>query len=400
MSVAAQKIQVDGGLTNIQIGSILSAFILGYAVLQFPVGLLVDKLGPYRVLLFSILGWSGFTLLTGAAGWLAPSKLPAGLIVTRLAAGAAQAGVLTCVIKCVGRWMPPGERATGNGLSMMGLGLGGALSPPLIVGLTSAYDWPFAFLFLGGAGLAIGAVWLWYGRDTPQQHRSVNLAELKYIGGASFERPGARRSAAAPWRLLFSSRSVWALALSYGVAGYTSYVFFTWFFLYLVNVRNMSVAQGGIWGGLPYVAVTIGTLTGGRVCDFLTTRLGRRQGCLSVVLVGEGLAALLISFGGRVEDAHAAVVLISLATGLHLFGQSASWAAAVDLAPAHAGMLFGAMNTLAQIAGTTAPIATPAIAARFGWVAALDFAAAMVVLAAALWMLVDPSRPVIADPAP
>jgi MFS transporter, ACS family, glucarate transporter len=75
-------------------------------------------------------------------------------------------------------------------------------------------------------------------------------------------------------------------------------------------------------------------------------------------------------------------------------GQTASWAAAVDLAPSHAGVLFGVMNTVAQIAATIAPIATPAIALRFGWTAALDFSAAMLALAAVLWIFVHPERPI------
>lgn len=394
MSVAAQRIQVEIGLSNVQIGSILSAFILGYAVLQFPAGLIVDRVGPYRVLFFSAFGWSVFTLLTSASAWLQPEQVPAALMATRLAAGAAQAGVLTCVIKSIAQWMPPHERATGNGLSMMGLGIGGALSPPLFVWLTSVRDWPFAFIVLGCTGLAIAAMWRVFATESPKTHRSVNHAELVYIGETT-----AQRSPATPWRSLFTSRSVWALAISYGVGGYTSYVFFTWFFLYLVNVRGMSVAQGGIWGGLPYVAVAIGTFAGGRTCDALSRRLGRRWGRLAVVLAGEVLAAILIPIGGRVEDAHFAVILLSLATGLHLFGQSASWAAAVDLSSAHAGVLFGVMNTMAQIAGTIAPIATPWIAGRFGWVVALDFAAVMVTLAAALWLAVDTSKPVTPDPA-
>jgi ACS family glucarate transporter-like MFS transporter len=104
------------------------------------------------------------------------------------------------------------------------------------------------------------------------------------------------------------------------------------------------------------------------------------------------LAALLIVLGGRIDNVTLAVPLLALATGLHLFGQTASWAAAVDLAPEHAGALFGVMNTIAQIAGAVAPIATPFIATKFGWTAALDFSACMVALAALLWLFVRPDR--------
>jgi MFS transporter, ACS family, glucarate transporter len=377
MSVAAQRIQTESGLTNMQVGAILSAFILGYAVLQFPGGLLVDRFGPYRVLAVSIFGWSGFTLLTGLADWLWPAQLAAGLMVARLLSGAAQASVLTCAIKAISRWLPAHRRATGNGVAMMGLGIGGAVSPSLMVWLMSGRSWTFPFFVLGFTGLVLGCVWLVFG----QERAPVD-------GQPS-------RGTSVPWRNWAGSRSVWALVLSYGVAGYTSYVIFTWFFLYLVNVRHMSLASGGLWAGLPYVAVTVGTLAGGRLCDALSARFGKRTGRLSVVLMGEGVAALLIPIGGRVDDAHAAVVLISLATGFHLLGQTASWAAAVDLAPIRSGLLFGLMNTMAQIAGVIAPVATPAIAGRFGWVNALDFSAVMVFLAGLLWCAVDPGKALI-----
>lgn len=390
MSVLVQQIQAEAGLSNTQIGSTLSAFIIGYAVMQFPVGILVDRLGAFRLLTASVFGWSLFTLASAALIWLPSRHWVTGLVITRLLSGACQAGVLTATIKMLGRWMPPGERSSANGVSMMGLGLGGALSPPMVVWMIGLGGWAVPFWVLGASGLIVAMVLAKTGRDWPGEHPRVNTAELALIDGAE----AAKVATATPWRQLFSSRSVWALVLSYGVAAYTSYVFFTWFYLYLVNVRGMTKTAGGYWAGLPYVAVAIGTVAGGRLSDWLTRRHGKRIGRLTVVLAGEGLAALLIVFGGRIDNLTTAVLLLALATGLHLFGQTSSWAASVDIAPQHAGALFGLMNTIAQIAGSIAPIATPLIAARFGWTAALDFSAGMVVLAAILWLFVRPDRTV------
>ena len=392
MSVVTQQIQAEAGLSNTEIGSTLSAFIIGYAVMQFPVGILVDRLGAFRLLTASVFGWSLFTLSSGALIWLPAHFLVTGLFLTRLLAGACQAGVLTATIKMLGRWMPAGERSSANGLSMMGLGLGGAISPPLTVWMIAQGGWAIPFWVLGATGLAVGAVLALTGREWPGQHSRVNPAELALIEGTAAGESGKGAAGPTPWRLLLSSRSVWALALSYGVAAYTSYVFFTWFYLYLVNVRGMTKTAGGYWAGLPYVAVAVGTVAGGRLSDWLTLRYGKRFGRLAVVLAGEGLAALLIALGGRIDNLTLAVPLLALATGLHLFGQTSSWAAAVDIAPQHAGALFGAMNTLAQVAGAIAPIATPLIALRFGWTAALDFSACVVALAAVLWLFVRPDR--------
>src|SRR6185503_18996596 len=106
---------------------------------------------------------------------------------------------------------------------MAGLGIGGALSPPLTLWLVTRHGWPFPFFAYGAVGLAIGVLWWTFGSDAPAGPRAPKTPT--------------------PWRALARSRSVWALSLSYGVAGYTSYVFFTWFFLYLVNVRKVSLTQ-------------------------------------------------------------------------------------------------------------------------------------------------------------
>jgi ACS family glucarate transporter-like MFS transporter len=395
MSVIAHQLQSDFSLTDMQVGSMLSAFILGYAVMQFPMGIIVDRFGAFRILVLSVLGWSVFTLCSAPLRFLAASQLAGGLFLTRLLTGVSQSGVLTCTIKLLGQWMPSRERASANGLSLMGLGLGGAIAPPLTVWMVAQGGWTLPFWVLGVTGSMIALLLRKTGSEMPEQHSGVSPAELALIRrGEKTESAEPKAARPTPWRVLLASRSVWALSLSYGVSGYTSYVFFTWFYLYLVNVRGMTKTAGGYWAGLPYVAVALGTLAGGRLSDWLMARYGKRTGRLGILLAGETLAAILIVLGGRIENVTVAVLLFSLATGVHLLGQTASWAAAVDLAPSHAGVLFGVMNTVAQIAGTIAPIATPAIALQFGWTAALDFAAAMLALAAVLWLFVHPERPV------
>jgi cyanate permease len=88
------------------------------------------------------------------------------------------------------------------------------------------------------------------------------------------------------------------------------------------------------------------------------------------------------------------MILLALAAGFHLFGQTPAWAATIDLAPARPATLFGFMNTTAQAAGAVAPVLTPYLAQKLGWTHALDFAAGMVLMAGALWIGVRPDRPI------
>lgn len=394
MSVAAQGIQREFGLSNVEIGWILSGFIVGYALPQFPAGLLVDRAGAHRLLAASVMGWSFFTLVTGFAPWYAFAGIGAALYVVRFLTGIGQASVLACAIRINASWMPLTERASANGLAMMGIGLGGMLAPPLVVALMARFGWQMPFYVFGAAGLLLGWFWLRYGGETPEEHPRVTAVERELIRAGREPRGSAHRRPLGP---ILRSPRVWCLAVAYGVAGYTSYVFFTWFFLYVVNVRKVDLRASGYWTMLPPLAMTVGTLVGGRVCDWLTARFGRFVGRTSVALAGELTAAALIVAGARIENTYVAVSLLALGAGFHLMGQSPAWAASVDLAPAQAATIFGLMNTLAQVAGAAAPILTPALAHRFGWIAALDFAALAAVLAGGLWIFVRPDRRVVAE---
>jgi ACS family glucarate transporter-like MFS transporter len=68
ISSAGRYIMPEYGLTNVQIGSIFSAFVLSYALLQIPGGWLGDRFGPRPVLAGAICWWSAFTAVTAIAG--------------------------------------------------------------------------------------------------------------------------------------------------------------------------------------------------------------------------------------------------------------------------------------------------------------------------------------------
>src|SRR6059036_3510218 len=55
ISVAAKFMMPELGLSQIQMGQIFSAFLIGYSLLQVPMGMLGDRFGPYRVL--AGVGW-------------------------------------------------------------------------------------------------------------------------------------------------------------------------------------------------------------------------------------------------------------------------------------------------------------------------------------------------------
>ncbi len=397
MSYAARGIQNEFRLTNVQIGWILSAFVIGYGACQIPIGLAVDRWGPRPVLAAALLGWSCLTLATAAVPFLARITAASALgffIAMRILTGAAQSCVLPSGTKMVSRWMPPAQRAAGNSLFFMGIGLGGILAPPFTVALMLRYGWQMPFWVLGVVGIAIAFWWRGYATSRPEEHPGVNAAELALIRAGGETAP-AGVSSQWRWKTVLSNRSVVMLVLCYGLGGYPAYVFYTWFYLYIANVRHVDPAAGGYWSMLPYVAIVCLTPLGGRTSDLLCARFGKRIGRTGVGILGCFLATGLIVAGARVADARLAMILLALAAGFHLFGQAPAWACTIDLAPSRPATLFGLMNTTAQAAGAVAPVLTPMLAQKLGWIHSLDFAALLLLLTGLLWFGINPDKPVV-----
>ncbi|NLF71127.1 MAG: MFS transporter [Candidatus Anammoximicrobium sp.] len=136
ISFAEVFIKEDLGLTDSQVGWMLSAFFWTYALSQVPSGWLTDRFGPRLMLTSYVLGWSLLTGLTGVAAGFGM------LILLRLGFGIAQAGAYPTGASLIGRWMPVSARATASSLVSVGGRVGGWLalfaSGPLIVWLTPA----------------------------------------------------------------------------------------------------------------------------------------------------------------------------------------------------------------------------------------------------------------------
>src|SRR3954470_13522844 len=67
ISILADPMKTDLGLSDQQKESVLSAFFFTYALFQIPVGSLADRSGPRLVLTVSIAAWSMVTAMTGLA---------------------------------------------------------------------------------------------------------------------------------------------------------------------------------------------------------------------------------------------------------------------------------------------------------------------------------------------
>jgi ACS family glucarate transporter-like MFS transporter len=397
ISIAAKYIIPEYGLTEVQMGSVFSAFVLGYALLQIPGGWLGDRFGPRRVLAVAIFWWSVFTAVTAVAGELFLVSIfgtVGSFIVVRVLIGAGEAAALPNRNRLVANWIPPHERALAIGIGGSGSMLGAALTPPLIVAIMLTLGWRAAFYLAGAAGIGLAVVWYWLARDRPEQHPWLNHTELRYITQGTEESVLAYSDTARsnPWPVLLRSKSLWCVTAAYFTIGYIAYLYFSWFYLYLVNVRGFSLTHGGLYGSLPFLTAAVVAPLAGWLSDHLSQRYGKRTGRCMLGIIGLLLGAGWICAGAAATHPLWAVVFLSLGAGSLFLGVPAYFATTIDLAKTHAGIAGGFMNMGGNLGGALSPTLTPLLAHHFGWDGALYASAALAFVGALFWLGVHPEQ--------
>lgn len=399
ISIAGLQISGEYGLGNQRLGWIFSAFLIGYAGFQLPAGWLATRFGPRRMLTLGVLWWGIATGLT--------ALLPTGishavilLIAVRFALGAGEAVVYPSANQFVARWVPVKERGFINGLIFAGVGAGSGLTPPLLTWLIMHHGWRAAFWFSAAIGLVVGAVWWFAARDTPEEHSRVSAAELREIHeGMSFSPAAAAAtfggSPAKPvisWRAIFHRRDLPALMIGYFSFGYIAWIFFSWFFLYMAQVRGFDLKSSARYAMLPFLSMTVFCLVGGVLSDRITQRYGLRMGRCGLASVALLLTAVFLVLGSQVHSPQLAGVILAGGAGALYISQSSFWSVSVDIAGGSSGVFSSLVNMGGQIGGAVTASLTPWVAQRFGWTTSFAIAAALAVIGAVCWMTVHPER--------
>lgn len=396
ISIALSSIRDEFGFTDVQMGPILSAFIIGYALFQIPGGRLADRFGPRLVITLGVVWWGIFTAATALlpVGWPAALMM---MIAIRFILGVGEAVVYPSSNRLVAAWIPSRERGVANGLIFAGVGFGAGITPPLITYLLINYGWRWSFYFCAILGLAAGAVWHILARNTPQEHPWISKAEEKTIEEGLPQASAMKSHVTLPLRKVFASKDVLAITVSYFVFGYVAWVFFTWFFNYLNEVRGLDLKSSAWYAMLPFMAMAVFSVVGGIIADRLTKAYGARIGRCGISVVGIGLAAIFIALATQVESAQWAAIVLAGGAGALYLSQSSYWAVTADVAGPAAGTVSGLMNMGGQIGGAVTASLTPIIAQAWGWTASFLVVAGLCVIGSLAWLVVDPNARLSTD---
>ena len=397
ISIAGVQIGSEFKIDNARLGWVFSAFLIGYASFQIPGGVLARRFGQRRLLAFSVIWWGVFTALTA---FVPPGMRGAllVLIMVRIALGAGEAIMYPAANQFVERWFPIGERGKANGVIFGGVGIGSGLTPPLLTAIILHFGWRASFWFCAVVGLLVGTVWYLAARDTPEEHPWVTSGELDTIvrgrgdaqdrGAAPNRLPDERPGA--PWGRICCSKEVIALTASYFAYGYVAWIYFSWFYIYLAQVRGLNLKASALYSMFPFIAMTLGSLLGGVASDWLARQVSIRAGRCFLPALALGCTAILLVVGSRAHEPRVASAVLACGAGALYLSQSCFWSVSADFAGEFAGVVSGTMNMGCQIGGAVTASLTPLIASHFGWEASFLTATIFAVLGALAWIAVNP----------
>ncbi len=382
----APYISEDLGLSKTDMGIVLGAFALSYALFEIPTGWLGDRFGPRKTLVRIVLWWSFFTAATGWA-WNRAS-----LIATRFLFGIGEAGAFPNLTKAFTLWLPVQERVRAQGIMWMAARWGGAFTPALVYLFMRYMGWREAFMVFG----SVGVVWAlffyrWY-RDHPKDHPSVNDAELAIIGDTS-HLTGQHRI---PWGRFASSGSVWLLWISYFCVSYGWYFYITWLPTYLREARGMTLESSAVLAGLPLFLGGWGCLLSGVLTPKLSKILGsERSGRRIMSIVGVVGASVALVVSTLIGQPVYAVIVIGIASFCNDLAMPPAWGACMDVGGRFAGTLSGSMNMMGNFAGAIAPVLIGYLVDVTGsnWDLTFYISAAIYLFAAVCWFFLDPVTP-------
>jgi MFS family permease len=361
LSVAATPVRTEFGLSQVQMGYLLSSFLWTYVLCLIPVGLLVDRFGGKIVNAFGIGLWSAATVLTG----FAPNFLF--MLGSRLVMGMGESTSWPASNRIIREWFPASERGLANGIFGAGAAAGPAIGAVAISYLVGAYGWRTGFVAAGSVGFIWLLAWLMV-FDQPERVRWLAATERQKIlrerDGGGQTAPAAASSLA----YLLRQRSVWGLFFTQGSEVYGGYMLLTWLPSYLQQAKGLSVMNAGMLTAVPFALASVFGIMLGRISDWVLTpeavAAGRRRTMIAVMLVG--VSAIFVV--PLIDQLWIIVLILAAVRSLGLAGSALNFALVTDLVRSRVDI--GKVTAITVVGGNSfgmmAPIVTGYIIALTG----------------------------------
>jgi sugar phosphate permease len=347
VSTAASVFKKDLHLTNAQVGLVFSAFAYPYLIFQIIGGWISDRFGARLTLTVSAVIWATATLFTGIVGGLAS------MLVARVMLGFGEGATFPTATRAMSDWTAEGKRGFAQGITHSSARLGNALTPPLVAWLIALVTWRGSFVLLGIISLAWAAVWLWYFRDDPGEHRGITPAELEVLPKYALRK--LRKKDPVPWSRL--TRRMLPVTAVYFCYAWTLWLYLAWIPMFFLHSYNLDLKTSALFSGGVFFGGVVGDALGGIVSDYIfrkTRDLNRARRDLVVFGFLCSLAFMTpILF---IHNVGWAALFLSIAFFFSEFTIGPMWAIPMDIAPRFSGSASGLMNSGSALAAIISPL--------------------------------------------
>jgi ACS family glucarate transporter-like MFS transporter len=363
LSLAAPSMAKELHLSSVSLGFVFSAFAWSYVAAQLPSGLILDRLGTKWVYAAGIGFWSLFTALQGATGFITGALAVAVLFVLRLLVGFAEGPLFPANARIVSMWFPTVERGFASATYNAAQYFATVLFTPLMAWIVHDFGWRDVFWVMGALGIVLVFVWA-RTFEPPNVHRKIGRPELDHLvtSGALVDlddRLGVRAATRPSWtvmKVLLTNRTLVGIYIAQFCINALTYFFLTWFPVYLVKARGLTILQAGFISILPALVGFFGGLLGGAISDRMLVRTGSLTLARKTPIIVGMLLSTVIVVCNYVRTPWVVIAMMTIA----FFGKgvgSLGWAVIADASPKEApGLSAGLFNAFGNLAGITTPI--------------------------------------------
>lgn len=364
LSIAGTEVAKELQLDAVSMGYIFSAFGWAYLLMQIPGGWLLDRFGSKKVYTWSLFFWSLFTFLQGFVDVFPIAWAGISMFFMRFMLGFSEAPSFPANARIVAAWFPAKERGTASAIFNSAQYFSLALFSPLLGWLTFAWGWEHVFTVMGAIGFVLTFAWVKFVHN-PTDHPRMSREELEYIekNGAVVDmdhRKADDGKNAGPKmdyiKQLLCNRMMLGVFFGQYFLNTITWFFLTWFPIYLVQEKGMSILKVGFVASIPALCGFAGGVLGGLFSDYLIKRGSTLTMARKFPIVVGMLLASSIILCNYTDNTAMVVALMALAFFGKGFG-ALGWPVISDVAPKEiVGLCGGVFNVFGNVASIVTPL--------------------------------------------
>jgi ACS family D-galactonate transporter-like MFS transporter len=331
-------------------GYIFSAFLLGYAIMQIPAGIMVDRFGikwTYTIAFF-IWGITAASFGFTSTFWQ--------LIVLRILLGVWESISGPAGNAYIGKYFKENERGFASGLLLSGSKIGPAVGAIIAGLLIDAYGWRMLFILCG----LVPLIWIipWHFLYSKQEKIESRISDKNHdLEIRKKEKQSVKTKFS--FNSLIRNKKIQGVFWGYFCYGYVWFLYISWLPSYLYDELGFSIKETGWWAGFAYGSLALVVVISGYASDIFIKRGYAVTKVRKSFVIAGFLAGTLILPVPFIENPILAMILVVITISGMGLATANTWAITQSIAPKNAiGTVAGIQNFGATLGGFFAPIVT------------------------------------------